>query len=136
MKVKVTKKQKDELEMAFETYFEEMPVKFQGLYIVGSEKDLKDLAHNITMDYGDEYGLDSASPALKRSMMGLVKKILKEDKDMDLTEKYLTEDTKAEIEGLKRELRKLRKGRLTTLGQKRVEKIIADLVRLGDFSEI
>jgi hypothetical protein len=56
---------------------------------------------------------------------------------MDLVDKYLSEDTKKEIAKLKKELATLRKGgKLNPQGKKREEKLIADLVRLGDFSEI
>lgn len=55
---------------------------------------------------------------------------------MDLMEKYLSEDTKKEIAKLKKELATLRKGKLNPRGKKREETLVANLVRLGDFSEI
>jgi hypothetical protein len=98
MKIKITKAQKSELEDAFETYFEERPVKIQGNFIIGSIEDLRALARNIEMDYGT-YGLEYTSASLKRSMMSLKKKIetLKENR-MDLIDKYLGEGERRFLE--------------------------------------
>lgn len=54
---------------------------------------------------------------------------------MSLIDKYLGEGK--EIDKVKKELQALRKaGKLNAAGKKREEQLIANLVRLGDFSEV
>lgn len=75
-KVKITRAQADEIEMSYETMIEDGRIKVEkkgSSYFLSG--DLKTLAGYIENDYHPEYGLESVSKALMRSMRSLGNKI-------------------------------------------------------------
>jgi hypothetical protein len=72
LQVKITKKQAEEIEMFYETMVDRgdfvITKKGASYYLSG---DLKTLAKYIEDDYHMEYGIESVSKAVKRSMLAL-----------------------------------------------------------------